>query len=420
MATHLVHVTTVPESLYFVSGQVGFMKANGLHVSGISSPGPYLDRFGAEESIDTIPAEMPRRITPIKDIGALVTIWKHLRRLRPDIVHAHTPKGGLLGMLAAWLARVPVRIYHMHGLPYLTAVGWKRQLLMWSEFVACRMSNRVLCVSRSVRTVAVEAGLCDPDKIVVLLEGSCNGVDANARFNPDRLDGQVRLQVREQYGIPQDAMVIGFVGRLVKAKGIVELSEAWANIRDQYPATHLLLVGPVETGDPVPPEVLRRLHEDPRAHLIGEEWDVPPLYRAMDLLVLPTYREGFPIVLLEAAAMRLPIVATQVPGCVDAVRDGETGTLVPAQNSDQLAVAIARYLEDRVLGRMHGLAARNRVLREFSEHAMWKAVYEEYQRLLEAQGLRVSTLGLASSNQPATSSCSSGTKLDGQGNVAQG
>lgn len=420
MAIHLVHVTTVPESLYFVSGQVGFMKANGFHVSGISSPGPYLDRFGAEEGIDTIAAEMPRRITPFKDIGALVTIWKHLRRLRPDIVHAHTPKGGLLGMLAAWLARVPVRIYHMHGLPYLTAVGWKRRLLMWSESVACRMSNRVLCVSRSVRTVAVEAGFCQPEKILVLLEGSCNGVDANVRFNPDRLDGRVRLQVREQYGIPENATVIGFVGRLVKAKGIVELSEAWTNIRDQFPAAHLLLVGPVETGDPVPTEVMHRLREDSRAHLIGEEWDVPPLYRAMDLLVLPTYREGFPIVLLEAAAMRLPIVATQVPGCVDAVRDCETGTLVPAQNSDRLAGAIARYLEDPPLGRMHGLAARNRVLREFSEHAMWAAVYEEYQRLLLEQGLRPSALGMASFEQRPTSSRSGGNKFGNSGNVAQG
>ena len=385
----LVHITTVPQSLFFVSGQVGYMKVRGFEVHGLSSPGEYLHTFAASEGIDVEAIEMPRRITPLQDLIALSKICGSFRRLRPHIVHAHTPKGGLLGMFGAWLSRVPVRLYHMHGLPYLTATGWKRRLLMWSEYLSCRFAHRVICVSASVRAVAVDAGLCPADKIRVLLQGSCNGVDAAVRFNPSLLGDEVRNATRRKYDIPCEAIVVGFVGRLVRSKGIVELADAWGTLRQEFPSLHLLLVGPAESGDPVPREIEERLRNDPRVHLVGEEWDIPPVYATMDMLVLPTYREGFPIVLLEAAAMKLAIVATNVPGCVDAVQDGVTGTLIPPYDSRQLVAAVRRYLRDPELSHRHGEAARARVLRDFSDRAMWKAVYEEYVALLENQGIQV-------------------------------
>lgn len=371
------------------------MKMRGIKVHGFSSPGDYLHTFAASEGIDVDAVEMPRRITPLQDLVALFGIWQAFRRLRPQIVHAHTPKGGLLGMLSAWLSRTKVRVYHMHGLPYLTATGWKRRLLMWSEYISCRLAHRVICVSASVRAVAVDAGLCPAEKIRVLLEGSCNGVDAAGRFNPSLLGDNVRNNTRGKYDIPSDAIVVGFVGRLVRSKGIVELADAWGTLRQDFPRLHLLLVGPAEPGDPVPSEVQRSLQDDPRVHLVGEEWNIPPMYAAMDLLVLPTYREGFPIVLLEAAAMRLPMIATKVPGCVDAIQDGVTGTLVPSHDSRQLVVAVRRYLKDPELCRLHGEAARERVLRDFSDRAMWKAVYEEYVELLEERGITVPDTSVA-------------------------
>ena len=383
----LIHVTTVPQSLRFVAGQAAYMKTKGFESHAVSSPGPFLTQFSTEESVPVYAVSMARRITPFRDLAALVRLWRLFLTLRPHIVHAHTPKGGLLGMLAARLAGVPVRIYHMHGLPFITATGLRRRILMATEAVSCRLASQVLCVSRSVRSLAVDLKLSAPDKIQVLLRGSCNGIDAEIEFNPDRLNSLVRNEVRHRYGILPDATVVGFVGRLARAKGLVELSDAWGILRNQHPDLHLLLIGPEEPGDPPPPGRLEQLRADPRVHFAGENWDTPPLYRAMDILVLPTHREGFPIVLLEAAAMGLPIVATRVTGCLDAVQDNITGTLVPAYDPEALAGGLQRYVCDPVLRRSHGAAARVRVRCEFSSEAMREAIYQEYIRWLEAMGL---------------------------------
>jgi glycosyltransferase involved in cell wall biosynthesis len=384
----LLHMTTVPQSLFFLSGQVGYMKARGFDVHALSSPGPFLDRFAERERVGVHPVDMPRRITPLRDVAAVARIWTALRRIRPHIVHAHTPKGGVLGMIGAWLAGVPVRIYHLHGLPFTTAAGWKRALLLWSERVACRLAHQVLCVSASVRQVAVDSRLCGRDKITVLAEGSINGVDAVQRFNPAHLPAEARDETRRRYRIPADAPVLGFIGRIVRSKGIVELAGAWSALREQFPDLRLMLVGPYEPQDPIPPDIDRQLRKDPRVHFIGEEWNVPPLYAAMDVLVLPTYREGFPTVLLEAAAMAVPVVATQVSGCVDAVQHGVTGLLVPPYDAASLAAAIGRYLRNAALRLRHGAAARQRVLRDFCPERLWQATHQEYLRCLRNIGVR--------------------------------
>lgn len=375
-------------SLVFLRGQVGYMRARGLEISAVSSPGPELTAFADAEGASILAVEMPRRISPIRDLLALAKLRRHFVRTRPQLVHSHTPKGGLLGMIAAALARVPVRIYHMRGLPMMTATGLRRRLLAATEWVACCFAHRVICVSRSVRDVAVAERLCPAGKITVLLGGSGNGVDAMGKFNPERLEADARETTRRRLEIPRDAVVLGFIGRLVRDKGIVELAEAWCALRDGWPTAHLLLVGPFEPQDPVPSEIESALRRDPRVHLTGMDWNTPPLYAAMDVLVLPTHREGFPNVPLEAAAMRLPVVATRIPGCVDAVADGSTGTLVPVQDASALADAIASYLRDPLLRRRHGTAGRERVLREFAQEALWEALYGEYEHLLAARGLR--------------------------------
>lgn len=381
-AIRLAHITTVPDTLGFLTGQVGYLKAQGFDVSAISSPGDLLSQFGESEQVAVHAVEMPRRIAPLRDVAALFAMWKVLRRTRPHIVHAHTPKGGLLGMVGAWLARVPVRIYHVHGLPFITATGWKRRLLVWTEFVSCTFAHRVLCVSSSVRQVAVNTRLCRPEKITVLARGSVNGVDARQQFNGDRLRNLDRESTRRGLHIPPQATVLGYVGRIVRDKGIVELARAWDELRHEFPLLHLLLVGPQEAEDPISIEVECTLRSDPRVHLVGRQNDTPPLYAVMDLLALPTHREGFGTVLLEAAAMKLPVVATRIPGCVDAVQDGITGTLVPPQNSAALAESVRRYLHDAHLRASHGAAARERALRDFSPETLWRAVHQEYMQWL--------------------------------------
>ena len=383
----LVHVTTVPESLLgFLGGQIGFMKEQGFDIHAVSSPGKWLEKFAARERVAVHGVKMLRQITPLKDCATLVRLWRRLIAIRPHIVHSHTPKGGLLGMMAAWLARVPVRVYHIRGLPVMTAKGPKRFALWCAEKASCRLADRVFCISHSMAREAVKLGLCPTKKIRVLGSGG-NGINAQHRFNPDRLAAGTRQRIRATFGIPADALVASFVGRIVRDKGMVELAGAWRKLRERFPTLHLLLVGPFEPQDPVPAEVEELFRNDPRIHLAGTVDDVSPYYAAMDVCVLPTYREGLPGVLLEAAAMELPVVATRVPGCVDAVVDGVTGTLVPPQNAAALAAAIGAYLIDPGLRRRHGLAGRQRVLSEFRRETIWQALYEEYGRLLQDKGL---------------------------------
>ena len=284
-------------------------------------------------------------------------------------------------MIAAWLARVPVRVYHMRGLPFVTATGLRRRLLRGTERVSCGLAHRVLAVSRSMRSIAIEEGFCEKDKVRVLLGGSGNGVDATGRFVPQPL--ATRLETRAKMKIPADALVIGFVGRLVRDKGVVELASAWSHLREGLPSLHLLLAGSQDREDAAPAEVLVALRADPRAHFVGHSKDMPRLYAAMDVVALPTYREGFPNVALEAAAMGLPIVLTSVPGCIDAVQDGVTGTFVPPREVRALEVALSRYLEDPSLRARHGEAGRRRVLAEFRREAIWEAIASEYRTLLE-------------------------------------
>jgi glycosyltransferase involved in cell wall biosynthesis len=382
MTTRLLHVTTVPVTLRFLSGHVRHAERNGFDVHALSSPGELLDEFGRNLGIPVHPAEMPRRITPIGDLASLWRIVRIMRRIRPSIVDGHTPKGGLLAMMAAALCRVPVRVYHMHGLPLMTATGLKRRLLRATEKTACGLAHQVFCVSASVREVAIAEGLCPADKIKVLGGGSIDGVDAQTRFNPARLPATTRDDVRARHGIPTDALVAGFVGRIVRDKGIIELVEAWRTLRDEFPHLHLLVAGPWESQDPVPADVENVLRTDPRIHLAGEVNDMPTFYRALDVLLLPTYREGLPTVLVEGSAMELPVVATRVPGCIEAVRDGETGTLVPMRNAAALASATRAYVSDPDLRLRHGLAGRRFMQSEFNPEVLRDMLHQEYLRLL--------------------------------------
>ena len=380
----ILHTSTVASTLFFLDGQTEFMRSRGLEIQALSSPDKVLEHLHEHQRIPVYGIEMPRRITPIQDVFALRRIYRVLRSVRPDIVHAHTPKGGLLGTIGAWLARTPIRIYHIRGLPFVTAEGYKRRLLTLSEKVSCKLATQVLCVSHSVRQLLLDAGLCPPWKVKVLRHGSMNGIDAERLFNPHLIPDGVRLEVRCEYGIPESARVIGFVGRIVRDKGLIELMEAWQILRAKYPDLHMLVVGPFEPQDPVPPETEEVLRTDPQIKLTGLQGDIPRLYKAMDILALPTYREGFNNTLLEAAAMELPAVASAVPGCTDVVIDGVTATLVPPRDGLALADALSRYLDDPDLCRRHALAARERVLRDYRPEDMWESLYQEYLRLLGA------------------------------------
>lgn len=382
MNPRVLHVTTVPMTLRFLAGHVVHAKSKGFEVHALSSPGEPLEEFGREMQIEVHGALMPRRITPLVDLAALWRIVRVIRRVRPTIVDAHTPKGSLLAMIAATLCGVPVRMYHQHGLPLMTATGPKRRILRWTERTTCRLAHQVICISTSLRGVLIAEGLCPPEKIKVLEQGSIDGVEADRKFNPVRISTESAQRARAHYRIPPDALVMGFVGRIVRDKGLIELVQSWRVLREECPSLHLLVAGPFESQDPIPADVEATLRGDPRIHLTGMVRDMPSIYRTLDLLVLPTYREGFGTSLLEAAAMEVPVIATRVPGCVDAVVDGETGVLVPVRDAEALTAAIRRYLGDAKLRRQHGANGRERALREFDPERVREALFREYLRLL--------------------------------------
>ncbi|MBF5043473.1 glycosyltransferase family 4 protein [Aggregicoccus sp. 17bor-14] len=384
----VLHVTTVPATLLFLRGHLAYQRAQGLWVGAVAAPGKALTDFAAREGVPCFGVPMARAVTPLQDLASLAQLVRLLRRERPQVVHAHTPKGGLLGMLAGRLAGVPVCIYHLHGLPLETARGRKRLLLRCTERLSCSLAHQVLCVSGSLRAVALRERLVPAHKLQVPGHGSVAGVDAAGHFDPSR-HLPARAATRRRLGIPEDAPVVGFVGRIVRDKGVGELASAWGELRERFPTAHLLVVGAPEPMDPVPAGVLEALRQDPRVHLAGVTLDVPPLYAAMDVVALPSHREGFGMVNAEAAAMGLPVVTAQVTGCVDSVQAGVTGEMVPVGDARALAAALARYLASPSLRRRHGEAGRARMLRDFRPEVLCEATLQVYRALLARRGLPV-------------------------------
>jgi glycosyltransferase involved in cell wall biosynthesis len=391
---NLVYVTTVPITLtFFFHGQIGYLHRRGFDISAVSSPGDLAEQFRKDESISFYPVPMIRGLSPIADLIALWSLWRLFRRLKPDIVHSHTPKAGLLGTIAARLAGVPVVFLSVFGLRQITQTGVSRRLLDFTTWLSCLIADRIWCDSFSVRDYMVKAKLSPGRKTVVLGQGSANGVDAQGAFSPDRCGLSDRNVIRDGCAIPRNAYVLGFVGRIVKDKGMHELACVWRLLRDRYPNLHLLLVGPIESEDPLLPEDAALFHSDPRIHLTGYQRDTAAYFAAMDLFVMPSYREGFGLTNVEAAAMQLPVVSTLIPGCIDSVQDGLTGTLVPPRNTEALTVAIEKYLNDPELGHQHGVAGRQRALRDFRQETIWEALFKEYVYLLAKKGLKVSVAG---------------------------
>lgn len=381
-APRLLYVVTHGMSaLHLLKGQLRWMREAGFEVAVAASPGPDLQAVAEREGVTVFAIPMRREIHPLADLRSLAALTRLLRRWRPQVVNAGTPKAGLLGMMAARLAGTPVRVYTLRGLRLETARGRTRALLALTERMASACAHSVVSVSESLRAAYCAMGLADPAKVVTLGAGSSNGVDA-ARFAlRTPADGQ---RLRASLGIAADAPVVGFVGRFTRDKGIGELLAAFEAVSAQVPGARLLLVGDFEAGDPVPEAVARRLGEHPGVVRSGFVADTAPYFGAMDVLAFPSLREGFPNVPLEAAAAGLPVVAVRATGSVDAVVDGETGALVEPGDAAALAGALARYLRDPALRRRHGAAGQARVRERFAPERVWSGLLDHYRGLLAA------------------------------------
>lgn len=382
----MLHVVTASMGVRLMRGQLKFLREAGFEVAVASAPGEELTSIARAEKAQRIEAPLSREIAPLRDLVALVHIWAILRRIRPAIVNFGTPKAGLIAGLAARLSGVPFRVYTLRGLRGETATGIKRHLLFLCERISCACADRVICVSGSLRQKAVSHGIVDPERAVVLGSGSSNGVDVS-RFECAGGSQILGRQLREKLGIPEAAPVVGFVGRFTRDKGMPELMEAFTTLRGQFPELRLLMVGDFEEGDLPAAEVVRRINTEPNIVCTGFVDDAAPYYAVMDILALPTYREGFPNVVLEAQAAGKPAVVTNATGAVDSVIDGVTGLIVPLRDSVALTGALGKLLAEPKLAFAMGQNGRKRAIAQFQPTRIWNELVGQYQSALKAKGL---------------------------------
>lgn len=377
----LVYVATDPITAFrLMEGQLAYMREHGFHVTVITSPGPLLDQVARREGVDVLGIPMRREPAPLEDAVAVARLVAALRRLRPDIVNAGTPKAGLLGVLAARAARVPCVIYLLRGLRFEGASGARRLLLASTEHVAGHLAHRVIVNSPSLRDRFVALGCAPQAKTWIPGAGSSNGVDVD-RFARTEQKRSWAVQERTRLGIPPGAIVCGFVGRFTRDKGLSELVHAFRRAVGIEPRLHLLLVGDHDETDPLPTELRQALLTEPKVTTTGFVAEPARYYALMDLFVFPSHREGFPNAPLEAAAAELPVLAATATGTVDAVIDGETGCLFPVGDADAICEALVRYARHPELRTEQGRRGRARVDASFRREVVWGALAEEYRTM---------------------------------------
>ena len=374
LVVYAVSVAATATSL--LRGQLAAMAAHGYRVAVLCSPGPGMEEFARDEGVAYHPLPMTRGLLGPGDVVSFVRAVRLLRRLRPAVVNAATPKAAFVIGLAAAVARVPVRVYSLWGLRLEgeRPRGWRHRLLWAAEWVTSRASTVVLCAGPELRNKAVALGIDAGRRCVVLGDGSTNGVDLRYFAAPAP---PARAELRRAQGVDPATVVFGFIGRSTADKGVEALVEAFRRMRTTQPRL-LALVGPADDTDPLPEGTTRAMAEDPRIRHVGFVPDLRTWLHAFDVLVLPTRREGLPNVLLEAGAAGLPAVTTTATGCRDAVEEGTTALVVPVDDPLALAAALDRLADDAELRVTMGASARSAVARRFDETTVWAAIAEFY------------------------------------------
>jgi glycosyltransferase involved in cell wall biosynthesis len=379
----ICRVVTVPitfEILY--REQLAYLAQQGIDVTLVSSPGAGLEAMANSLNINYYPMQMARKVEPFHDLRALIVLTRLLWRKRFDIVHSNTPKAGLLAALAGVLARVPVRIHTYTGQVWVEMRGVIRNIMRVCDWIIGHLNTQCYADSESQRDFLVNEKLAAASKLSVLGAGSVGGVDLE-RFSPKVFGKERVATIRRELGITQQSFVILFVGRLTKDKGIRELVAAFRMIQKDQKDIELLLVGPFDPErDPLPRETLDELSNNPCIHVIGFSPEPEKYMAVADVFCLPSYREGFGNVIIEAAAMGLPSVASNIVGLVDAVVDGETGLLFSAKDVYALKQALMKMLLKPNMRHRMGHAARTRAARDFDSKIINQLVIEEYKTLV--------------------------------------
>lgn len=383
----LVYVVTHPVTAdVLLRGQLSFMREHGFDVTVIGAPGEELERVATRERVATVAVPMVRANDARRDAASLVELTRTLARLRPDIVNAGTTKAGLLGMLAARAVNVPIRIYLLRGLRLETATGVMRRILAATERVASLCAHDVACVSPSLMRISIAGGHIPAKKACVIGAGSSNGVDTTRYRRTEELRARGGAALGA-LGVSAEDRVVGFVGRLVHDKGITELLAAFELVRTEVPEARLVLLGGDLGDEKADPDLAARVRAAPRVVATPRIADLAPYYARMDALAFPSFREGFPNVVAEAASSEVPVVGFRSTGVVDAIVDGQTGAIVDQGDVRALARSIVGYLRDPERAARHGQTARTRMEDLFASRRVWEAWLEAYRVRLAARGL---------------------------------
>ena len=383
MKKKIIRVTTVPLSLGgLLTGQHRFMSQY-FEVVGIASMGENhrLNKVSEAEGIRVIPVEMTRKITPLKDIKAVWKLYKIFKREQPYIVHSHTPKAGTLSMIAAFLARVPHRLHTVAGLPLVEVKGLKRILLNTVEKITYSCATKIYPNSYGLVDIILKHKFTSKDKLKVIGKGSSNGIDTSY-FDPKLYTESSRKNLRLKLNIKNEDFVFIFVGRLVTDKGLNELISAFDELNTTYKDIKLLLVGGYEKElDPLLPESDNIIESN--NNIISTGWvnDVRPYFSIANALTFPSYREGFPNVVMQAAAMELVSIVTDINGCNEIIENEKNGIIVPVKDVKALLEAMRNIYNNKSTSSARGKLSRELIISNYERSEVWNALLKEYNNL---------------------------------------
>ncbi|HLV42506.1 MAG TPA: glycosyltransferase family 4 protein, partial [Brumimicrobium sp.] len=377
----IIRTSTVAISLdILLKGQLEFLN-NHFEVIAVSGQDKHLENVKKREKVKTIAIEMQRNISPLKDLKSLFQLYKLFKEEKPQIVHSITPKAGLLSMLAAKFAGVPVRIHMFTGLIFPTKTGFMQKLLIKMDKLLCWAATDIIPEGNGVKQDLIGYNITKKP-LNILANGNVNGIDIDY-YNSTHYNTEQKQSLKKELNIQENDFLFVFVGRLVSDKGINELVQAFKELKSKETNAKLLLVGSLETAlDPLNPETLQEIETNDAIISVGYQNDVRPYFSISDALVFPSYREGFPNVVLQAGAMGLPSIVSDINGCNEIIKEKENGLIIPPKNTDALKQAMQQIEQDETLRTKLQSNAREMIVDRFEQTVLWEALLEEYQRLL--------------------------------------
>jgi glycosyltransferase involved in cell wall biosynthesis len=381
MLKKLIRITTIPLSLEkLLESQLTFMSRH-YEVTAVAAEKERLEKYGKNNGVNTFWVEMTRAITPVQDLKAVWRLYNFFKAEKPEIVHTHTPKAGIVGMLAAKMAGVPLRIHTVAGLPLMETTGTKRKVLYFVEKFTYSLANRVLPNSRGLQDIILAEGFVKEDKSKVLGKGSSNGIDTTY-FDPKQFDDIQKKNKRKALGIPQEDFVFIFVGRLVSEKGLNELVTAFQKLQQKNKNVSLLLVGPFEKElDPLKETTFQAIQENEKIFTTGYLEDVRPYLAISNALAFPSYREGFPNVVMQAGAMSLPAIVSDINGCNEIIVEGINGLIIPVKDTSALFTAMELFVENENYIDRLSANARQEICKYYERKDFWQILLKEYKSL---------------------------------------